>query len=273
MQCISPLTIRHGGAKNVVPCGKCNFCLSNKRSDWSFRLGQELKRASSAKFLTLTYADCKLPVNPTSGLLELCKEDMVLFMKRLRKENSKLSDEKIRFYSVGEYGTRTLRPHYHSIMFNLHPDVITRLPKLWQMGNIHCGEVTPASIHYVTKYVINRAMDYAGREPPFALMSRRPGIGADYLRTHEKWHNVKSRNYGQVNGIKTRLPRYYKDRFYNSAERALYHQQQIEKADADYWEKIRELSRFHSDPEAYYHECIVAEHNAITSKVNSLNTF
>lgn len=163
MRCISPLSLRQNGSINVVPCGKCNFCLSSKRDDWSFRLRQELKVSTSASFLTLTYSTDKLPINP-SGHLELRKSDCQLFMKRLRKVNS----VPLRFYTVGEYGTRTARPHYHSILFNLDPSVRTQLHQIWQLGNVHVGDVTGASIHYVTKYVINRHQDvYDGREPPF----------------------------------------------------------------------------------------------------------
>ena len=86
MRCISPLSLRQNGSINVVPCGKCNFCLSSKRDDWSFRLRQELKVSTSASFITLTYATEKMPVN-SSGLLELRKSDCQAFMKRLRKVN------------------------------------------------------------------------------------------------------------------------------------------------------------------------------------------
>lgn len=165
MRCISPLSLRQNGSINVVPCGKCNFCLSSKRDDWSFRLRQELKVSTSASFITLTYATEKMPVN-SSGLLELRKSDCQAFMKRLRKVNS----VPLRFYTVGEYGTRTLRPHYHSILFNIDPEVRNKLHTIWQLGNVHVGDVSAASIHYVTKYVINRHSDiFAGREPPFLL--------------------------------------------------------------------------------------------------------
>lgn len=164
MKCISPLWIRKSGY--TVPCGKCNFCLASKRVDWSFRIAQELKVSSSALFLTFTYADeCpEIPRSP-SGLLELDKTHMQLFMKKLRLEQ----ESKLRYYSVGEYGTLTQRPHYHSIMFNLEPQVIARLDQIWSYGFVHVGEVTPASIHYVTKYVIDRQALYGDRSPPFQL--------------------------------------------------------------------------------------------------------
>lgn len=161
MKCISPLLIRTDGRRDVVPCGKCNYCLQTKRADWTFRLKQELKISSSAFFLTLTYADDCIPFS-SADLPELRKRDCQLFMKRLRKENSR----QLRYYTVGEYGTVTFRPHYHSILFNLDLQLVSQLPKIWSLGHVHVGDVKTASIHYVTKYVINRVGEFENREPP-----------------------------------------------------------------------------------------------------------
>lgn len=155
MRCVKPIQL----GKNLVPCGKCNFCLEVKRGDWSFRLQQELKVAKSAHFLTLTYA--------TEPLHGLDKTHIQLFHKRLRKEQSKVTTDKLRYYVVGEYGTKTNRAHYHSILFNLHSDIVPDLDRIWSHGHILAGSVTPASIHYVTKYVINRHNAYYNKSPPF----------------------------------------------------------------------------------------------------------
>ena len=59
MECVSPIRIRHPttGEFIDVPCGKCVFCLSRRRTSWVFRLKQELKYRMNALFLTLTYDD------------------------------------------------------------------------------------------------------------------------------------------------------------------------------------------------------------------------
>jgi len=160
MRCIRPLTLKTG---LTVPCGHCNFCLANRRADWSFRLYQENKVSQSSHFLTLTYDDSTVPVG--DDCLSLCKRDLQLFIKRLRKENG----SRIRYYSVGEYGTQTSRPHYHSIMFSLDVKTVQKLPEIWGLGNVHVGQVNAASIHYVTKYVINSDREVSGREPPFLV--------------------------------------------------------------------------------------------------------
>jgi len=167
MRCISPLMIRDKGRRDIVPCGKCNYCLQSKRADWTFRLLQEHKVSDSAHFLTMTYDEDKLPYSG-SGVPQLCKQDVVLFTKRLRKmQSQRFPDARgLRYYTVGEYGTQTHRPHYHSIMFNLQSDVLANLPNIWQNGLTYVGTVNIASIHYVTKYVINRLDAPADLEPP-----------------------------------------------------------------------------------------------------------
>lgn len=45
------------------------------------------------------------------------KRDAQLFLKRVRKNLSKYSDEKIRYYIVSEYGPKTFRAHYHVLFF------------------------------------------------------------------------------------------------------------------------------------------------------------
>lgn len=43
--------------------------------------------------------------------------DIQLFLKRIRKYIYKYYGEKIRFYVIGEYGTKSVRPHWHLLLF------------------------------------------------------------------------------------------------------------------------------------------------------------
>jgi len=184
MRCISPLRLRINGTLQDVPCGKCNFCLMSRRADWTFRISQEAKLHVLQDFVTLTYDDDHLPflmedgstvvgvdkVIGSVGLTfqaSLMKSDLQNFMKRLRKL---VSPAKLRYYAVGEYGTRGGRPHYHIILFGLPKHV--DLAQVWGNGHVRRDHVSPASIHYVTKYHVNRYGDSAGREPPFVLCLR-----------------------------------------------------------------------------------------------------
>lgn len=179
--CISPLSIKRGEVRTVVPCGKCNFCLQRKRSEWAFRLRQELKVCTSAYFLTLTYRDECLPLSPC-GIPELRKDHMQLFMKRLRKENARHCGSRLRYYSVGEYGTRTDRPHYHSIMFNLCQEAVIKLDSIWSLGGTYVGPVGPGAIPYVTKYHLNKHTGWDAvverRSRPFVLSAIGPVVSA-----------------------------------------------------------------------------------------------
>ena len=96
-------------------------------------------------------------------------------MKRLRKH---AKSTKIKYYACGEYGSKTERPHYHAIVFNLPRPFDKYILKAWKYGHIHVGTVTEQSIFYTTKYALKglrrkNAWDYdaRGREPEFQLMS------------------------------------------------------------------------------------------------------
>lgn len=67
-----------------------------------------------------------------------------------------VKDWRVKYYMVGEYGSETQRPHFHSIIFNLpqiYLDNPWRLECEWQQGHVHVGKVTGASIAYCCGYV------------------------------------------------------------------------------------------------------------------------
>lgn len=118
MECQSPKTIwphrsiewcdKNEEFPVTVPCGKCVACLVNKRGDWIFRLQMEMKFSKrKALFVTLTYDQKHCPE-------KLDKRHLQLFLKRLRKH---YPAGQIRYYAVGEYGSKMGRPHYHLILF------------------------------------------------------------------------------------------------------------------------------------------------------------
>lgn len=270
MRCISPFYVR--STSQHVPCGKCNFCLEKRRNDWTFRITQEYKQSLSSHFLTLTYDDDKVPYCD-NGALQLNKHHLQLFNKRLRKAIKQENGGPFRYYAVGEYGTRTSRPHYHSIAFNIPTAVVQNISDIWGLGHIQIGEVTPASIHYTTKYHVNPMGELHGREPPFAMMSKRPGIGAHYVITHKNWHLEAKANYTKVNGKLGALPRYYKEKMFNEHQRAVFHHQAIGLSDESYIKEIDRLMQLHHDPLNHYDERIRYAHDAIQHKANKLNKF
>lgn len=206
MNCTNPQEVWPANKKIIVPCGKCLACLTNRRNDWSFRLMQEYKVAKSAAFITLTYSPKFVPDTGVS------KPHFQKFMKRLRKKSGK----KLRYYAVGEYGTKTNRPHYHAIIFNYEGNE-KFLQSVWPYGIVHIGKVSEASVRYTTKYVIQRIQwpKNSQMARPFSLMSRSYGLGLNYLTDEMvQWHRSNKANHTLQYGIKGRLPRYYKDKIW-----------------------------------------------------------
>lgn len=197
-----------------VPCGKCIGCRQTRERAWAVRCLHESKMHESNWFVTLTYDDEHLPANGS-----LSKRDWQLFMKRFR-----LVYGPVRFFMCGQYGEQSLRAHYHALLFGVDfPDarlygdgklwVSKRLCEVWGLGDVKLGLVSLGSIHYVTAYMGRSTLDKEkcsvfGLEPEFQLMSRRPGIGASWLRKY--WRDVYWGD-GVVlrGGVKVRPPRYY----------------------------------------------------------------
>lgn len=211
MKCLNPYSIWHTNkyAKvqreklYSVPCGKCIPCTINSRQDWIIRLRHEHRAAKSALFVTLTYAPKYCPDS-------VVKRHVQLFLKRLRKHDK---TNRLRYFAVGEYGTKRQRPHYHLLLFNLENQELVR--KSWKFGEVHIGNVTASSIAYCTKYIVQPEQKVYGKNPPFRLMSRGYGIGLAYLTdAMVNWHREDDRTYSIYEGQKTRLPRYYKNKIW-----------------------------------------------------------
>jgi len=211
MECINPRYLSKSDV--TVPCGKCAFCLATRRSDWVSRLIVEWKHSEASCFVTLTYATPHLTWR--GGISQLVKADLQKWFKRVRKQGYRF-----RYYAVGEYGSQTYRPHYHVLLFGNVPERVIR--QTWDKGTVHIGQITLASCGYCCKYVINSKhwTMKNKREKPFAIMSRRPGIGTQYLTVAMKeWHKSGRKNYMLVDGAKRHLPRFYKEKIFSKIDR------------------------------------------------------
>lgn len=219
-----------------IPCGKCIGCRLEYSRQWANRCMLELQYHDSAYFVTLTYDDFHVPVSyypdPETGEAEMCytlrKRDYQLWMKRLRKA---FPNDKIRFFAAGEYGSETIRPHYHAIIFGLHLDDLTvykqqrgytyynspSLQRTWPNGYAVVGAVTWETAAYVARYVMKKAQGFLAEqyelmnlEPEFSLMSRKPGIARQYFDDHPDLYDYEYINVSTPDGgRKFRPPRYY----------------------------------------------------------------
>jgi hypothetical protein len=115
-------------------------------------------------------------------------------MKRLRKS---IEPAKIKYFACGEYGEKSLRPHFHAIIFGYdfldktlqgksnkgYPIYISnQLSKLWTSGYHTIQDVTLASVIYSALYSAKarKALpEHLQSAPEFNLMSQ--SIGIDVL--------------------------------------------------------------------------------------------
>lgn len=186
--------------------------------DWLFRITKEMERAHTPLFVTLTYDEQNVPITP-SGKKTLKKSDVQDWMKRLRHHYKKHSNEKIRYYIVGEYGTKTTRPHYHAILLNMRlPEIIQ---ETWGKGFTYSPTVRNGGVSYVLKYVSKERGKWTDdRQREFSLVSN--GIGENYITDEtRRYHtsNIRNAYVTTGNGLKIRMPKYYKEKIYDEEKR------------------------------------------------------
>jgi len=264
MSCIKPLTITHNTTRHLVPCGKCAFCLRTKRNEWLFRLHHESRvQTLPAHFLTLTYDEKHCP--RFKGARTLWFRHLQLYFKRLRKAKAK-----IKYVAVGEYGTKTQRPHYHVILWtDANHDLLSRQ---WHHGAVHFGTLTPASIAYTLKYIIQPKIgDNETRQRTRAQFSK--GLGACFLtaKVHEHLSGDEENPVFEtrINGAIRPLPRYYRSKIYTKYQLGKQRSKQ-------YWESIKQrrkevkrlINTGQTDVKAYLKARAIHNAQKIVSKVN-----
>ncbi len=221
-----------------IPCGQCIGCRLERSRQWAIRCSHEASLWEANEFITLTYNDANMPFG---GSLQL--RDFQLFMKRLRKKYG----SKIRFYHCGEYGEQLNRPHYHACLFNFGLSdrqlyktsnghrlyTSDALDALWinehgeNMGFALTGDVTYESAAYVARYITKKITgdkaenhyekidpetgEIYDLKPEYTTMSRRPGIGHDWLKQYPA--DAFPRDMIILHGKKMKPPKYY-DRQY-----------------------------------------------------------
>lgn len=229
MSCNFPVGVyRKDGSQAFRPCGSCLMCRLSYAASWALRCVHEAQMFDENCFVTLTYDNEHLP---DDGSVK--KGDLQKFLKRLRR---KIEPRKVRFFACGEYGEKLSRPHYHLCLFGFNFDdrelfkasrwkrskfgssvdmlyISEMLGKVWKEGFHSIGEFSYKSAGYVARYVtkkINGKMapaHYGEKESEFALMSRRPGIGAEWLKKYKS--DIYPKDYFVMNGKKFASPRYY----------------------------------------------------------------
>lgn len=185
MPCTSPLDAYRAGGSVVVGrgrgapfdeqfqvrCGQCLDCRLAYARSWALRIMYEAQMHERSSFVTLTYDDEHLP--PDHGLHV---RDFQLFMKRLRKRTGK----SLKYFQCGEYGPKTLRPHFHVAMFgdDFRDGSVpaqsksgepawesTLLEEVWGKGLHQVGSLTFDSACYVARYVMKKFTRPSAKDP------------------------------------------------------------------------------------------------------------
>lgn len=274
-------------ASQLIPCGQCVGCKLDYSRQWADRMLLELQSAHCAIFVTLTYAPESVPLSEYKDNLGLSHKNYTLrvkdlqdFNKRLRRRFDGSGDydsplRRIRFYAAGEYGTMTLRPHYHAIFFGLSLEDVGAVPALtslgdpvtndlgdpyyqsallehlWPYGLVSVAGVSWRTCAYVARYVTKKwssgygsYRDKDGKKidlyqlfnvvPEFSIMSRRPGLGSDFL---EQWCDShfgdsildysKVSCFDQNGGKSVSIPKYIKRKFRDSSDPVVRAQYQV----------------------------------------------
>lgn len=212
-----------------VPCGRCPACRRRKQNEWAFRILEESKYHSKVAFVTLTYDDDHLHYSD-SGIPTLVPEHCKTLIKNLRYdlEYYDNNDERqsFRYFLCGEYGDQFDRPHYHMIFFysgdHDHEYIEKCFTKRWFHGFIKYElGISAGRAKYCAKYSLKSiGYDYQDVIPPFARMSRRPGIGHQFIK-NLNIHSFRERDLWHVHdysGTPYSLPRFYKERIYSHDE-------------------------------------------------------
>lgn len=193
-----------------IPCGHCLGCRLDKSNEWATRIEMEMKNHKKNIFITLTYSNENVP--KAKNHLTLCKRDVQLFIKRLRKHTNK----KLSYFLCGEYGPKTHRPHYHAIIFGYEPKDLklekisktnieiyrsNELAKIWSKGFIAIEKATYAAGAYVARYVQKKAgitakkRKYSGETELREKVDER--TGEIYISTVNKIITEKTDKYGR----------------------------------------------------------------------------
>lgn len=218
---------RVGDNQLMLPCGRCIGCRLERSRQWSVRIMHESQLYDSNCFITLTFDDDHLKSECVNG--SISRKHMQDFFKRFRQE---VAPVRIRYFCCGEYGDQLSRPHYHACVFNydfsadrvfykLEGDHLyytsSQLSKVWTFGHAIITDLSFDAAAYVARYCTKKItggladVHYQGKTPEFCQMSRRPGIGYDWLLKYGR-SDVFNHDAVAVRGVLCKPPRYY-DKF------------------------------------------------------------
>lgn len=218
-----------------VPCGSCFACQQARRKLWFYRLKVESDKCVCSYCVTLTYDDLSVPdYEPYIGNDEaflyhpIQYRDLQLFNKKLRKQIGSF-----RFFCIGEYGTKHLRPHFHVCYF--FDRIVTRYDfdnAVFDSWFPHCritiDTTNDRACNYILKYCLKPTGDKVPEQfRPIIRCSTKPYIGAGLLDDPRIVAEFKTRksDVSHYLGFAQRLPRIYRDKLFTDDEKRFIQQE------------------------------------------------
>lgn len=230
MKCISPTVIRdprNDKATLLVPCGRCAWCKKRMQDEWFVRFKDESHNLPNVRFLTLTndmfhlksnYVNLdtgqvfyNLPDLPLGLAAHVIKSptndyrDLQLYFKRVRKAYVK----PMKYFAVGEYGSKNERPHFHALVFG-SDSFGSILTDKWNNGEVVDVPANDGSFRYVTKYLLKGSNVPPLATPNKILCSKRPGIGKEMSPQYISYIDKNDVPVMVAGKTAIPIPRYYK---------------------------------------------------------------
>lgn len=212
VSCIHPILIKvpNGDREQAITvgCGHCISCKMKRTREWTLRLIMESRcwPSDSIAFVTLTYDNDNLPLVGVGDLKQptLVHRDIQLFFKRLRRRLK----YNIKMFTVGEYGLRTGRSHYHSVLYGISPRDWHFINECWNHGFVLVKSFYNETAGYVAGYIQKKLFgksEYGLAKPPYLACSQH--LGEQYF-----WDNAEDickKGYIMIKNYKYPIPRIF----------------------------------------------------------------
>ncbi|ALS03791.1 VP4 [Gokushovirus WZ-2015a] len=244
----------------MIPCNKCLGCKMDYAKEKAKRLELESKYTIGNWFITLTYDEEHIPKNGRIPTLK--KEELIKYIKNIRRYNEYNYNCKIRFLASGEYGGQTKRPHYHIILLNaqiedLAPlmvknDTVYYTSKImsqkWNKGQIMIARANTSTNYYTAGYCEKKAVkqeDFTLKEPEFIIQSR--NLGKQYYEDNKE--KLFTEEKAIIGGVPMNYPKYFSklakenEELIEELEEYKQQQKEIARLQADYQNKEQRINQ------------------------------
>lgn len=130
----------------------------------------------------------------------ICNRDLQNVIKNFRAQlNYRKQYKGISYTAVGEYGSKTFRPHFHMIVFGINEEQANLLSKLWKFGQVDYkrAQGTPEDVLrsslYTSKYINKGCFENGwlkGKfvQRPHRMSSQGFGLDSEKLNSYRDYH-------------------------------------------------------------------------------------